>query len=93
MSGIASDHADVSEATLSALTPQNRALTAAVLSGAALERDIRRALDGLNVQLEFTPQSGLLIARIESACPQIIILDLDITPQPADGRQRGDQAA
>jgi hypothetical protein len=60
------------------------ALTAAVLAGATLERDIRRALQGLNVNLEFTPTSGLLIARIESACPQILILDLDISPRPGD---------
>lgn len=26
--------------------------------------------------------SGLLIARIESACPQILILDLDLSPRP-----------
>lgn len=67
------------------IAPQHRpALTAAVLACAALERDIRRSLQGLNVKLEFMPASGLLIARIESDCPQIVILDLDISPQPDD---------
>ena len=68
-----------------AIAPQHRpALTAAVLACAALERDIRRSLRGLNVKLEFVPASGLLIARIESDCPEIVILDLDISPLPGD---------
>ncbi len=80
-----SDQADRTEDAPDTEAPQPRpALTAAVLAGVALERDIRRALQGLNVRLEFTPMSGLLIARIEPACPQILILDLDISPRPAD---------
>ena len=59
-------------------------LTTAVLAGAALESEIRRAVQGLNLTLECTAFSGLLIARIESCCPQLVILDLDITPRPED---------
>ena len=57
-------------------------LTAAVLAGAVFEGEIRRALQGLNVTLECTGLSGVLLARIESACPEIVIVDLDITPRP-----------
>jgi hypothetical protein len=49
-----------------------------------LEHEIERAIQGLNLTLEFTPLSGQLMARIESACPDIVILDLDITPRPDD---------
>jgi hypothetical protein len=80
-----SDHADRPEQAQATIAPQPASpLSAAVLAGAGLERDIRRALEGLNVRLEFTAMSGVLIARIESACPQIVILDLDISPQPDD---------
>ncbi|MDP9236186.1 MAG: hypothetical protein M3P30_02105 [Chloroflexota bacterium] len=80
-----SDQADCTEDASDRVARQPQpALTTAVLAGAGLERDVRRALDGLNVRLEFTAISGVLIARIESACPQIVILDLDISPQPDD---------
>jgi len=62
----------------------SRQPAAIALVGELLARDIRQAIRGLSVRIEFTEQSGLVVARIESGCPGIVMLDMDLTPRPGE---------
>lgn len=44
---------------------------------------LSRALNGLPVRLELSASADLLVARIESACPPLIVVDGDLLGCPA----------
>ena len=50
----------------------------------ALHRDVRRAIAGLHVRLELSGATDLVVARIESACPELLFIDTDLLGCPAD---------
>lgn len=54
------------------------------LVAAGLHEAVSRALGGLPVSLELSATVDLIVARIESACPALILVDGDLLGCPAD---------
>lgn len=50
----------------------------------ALHPEVRRALAGLHVHLELSATAELVVARLESDCPQLLLVDTDLLGCPAD---------
>lgn len=50
----------------------------------ALHPDVRRAIAGLHVQLDLSEATELVVARLESACPELLLIDTDLLGCPAD---------
>jgi hypothetical protein len=48
------------------------------LVASPLEREVRRATSGFRLNLEFEPDLGLFVARVESGCPPLLIVDVDM---------------
>jgi hypothetical protein len=62
---------------------------AAVIDGvglvaAGLHQSVSRALSRLSLRLELSESADIVIARIESACPALILVDGDLLGRPAD---------
>lgn len=59
-------------------------LAAIGLMPLALHPDVRRAIAGLHVRLELSETADLVAARLESACPELLLIDTDMLGCPAD---------
>lgn len=69
--------------------PSQTSLTGAAIDGiglvaAGLHDSVSRAVRGLSLNLELSDSAGLVIARIESACPTLVLVDGDLLGCPAD---------
>jgi hypothetical protein len=69
--------------------PLSGPLTAAAIDGvglvaAGLHDGVWRALRGLPLKLELSDSVDIVIARIESACPALVLVDGDLLGCPAD---------
>lgn len=51
---------------------------------AALHPEVRRAIAGLHVHLDLSGATELVVARIESDCPAILLVDADLLGCPED---------
>jgi hypothetical protein len=49
---------------------------------APLHPDVRRAVEGLRFNLELLDDARLVAARIESGCPEIVLVDADVLGCP-----------
>lgn len=49
-----------------------------------LHRDIRRVTADLRIRVELSDAVGLVAARIESRCPEIVLVDADLLGCPED---------
>lgn len=58
--------------------PAARAVTVVGLMGRELHPQVHRALQGLRLTLELSDARSLVVARIESACPEIVLVDTDL---------------
>ena len=52
------------------------------LVSVSLHRDIRRVTAGLRIRVELSDAVGLVAARIESRCPEIVLVDTDLVGCP-----------
>jgi len=59
-------------------------LEAIGLIAPALHADVRRAIAGLHVQLDLSDTTELVVARLESACPELLLIDTDLLGCPVD---------
>jgi len=50
----------------------------------ALHPEVRRAIAGLHVQLDLSDTAELVVARLESACPELLFIDTDLLGCPVD---------
>ena len=50
----------------------------------SLDPDVRRAIAGLHMQLDISEATELVVARLESACPELLLIDTDLLGCPAD---------
>ena len=75
---------------LLAIDPALRAMSEAVpinaigLVSPAMHGDVRRAIAGLHMQLDISPATELVVARLESACPELLLIDTDLLGCPID---------
>jgi DNA-binding response OmpR family regulator len=65
-------------------TPESAPLVAIGLIPQALHQEVRRALAGLHVQLDLAATADLVVARLESDCPDLLLIDTDLVGCPAD---------
>ena len=49
-----------------------------------LQPVVRAALTGFNVRLELSDATDVVVARIETSCPRILLIDTDLLGRPAD---------
>ncbi len=61
-----------------------RPLDAVGLIPAALHPEVRRAIAGLHVKIDLSGATELVVARIESDCPAILLVDADLLGCPED---------
>ena len=52
------------------------------LVSVALHRDIRRVTAALRITVELSDAVALVAARIESSCPEIVLVDTDLVGRP-----------
>lgn len=50
----------------------------------ALHPEVRRAIAGLHVELALSDTTELVAARLESACPALLLIDTDLLGCPVD---------
>ena len=50
----------------------------------ALHPDVLRAIAGLHVQLDLSGTTELVVARLESDCPALLLIDTDLLGCPVD---------
>lgn len=50
----------------------------------ALHGEVRRAIAGLHVELALSDTTELVAARLESACPALLLIDTDLLGCPVD---------
>ena len=50
----------------------------------AMHADVRRAIAGLHLRLDLSGTAALVVARIESACPELLLIDTDLLGCPVD---------
>ena len=65
-------------------TPKPRPLDALGLVPAAMHPEVRRAIAGLHVNIDLSAATELVVARIESDCPAILLVDADLLGCPED---------
>ncbi len=59
-------------------------LEAIGLVSPAMHADVRRAIAGLHVTLDLSESTEIVVARIESTCPELLIIDTDLLGCPED---------
>lgn len=75
--------ATVADPTLSG-TSRAWSLDGVGLVASAIHPDVRRAVAGLHVRLDLSATTELVVARLESACPELLLIDTDLLGCPAD---------
>ncbi len=61
-----------------------RPVTALGLVELSLQRTVLETFEPFNVRIEMSDTADLVVARIESGCPQILLLDTELMGRPAD---------
>jgi DNA-binding response OmpR family regulator len=50
----------------------------------ALHPDVRRAIAGLHMRLDLSGTTEIVVARLESSCPELLLIDTDLVGCPVD---------
>jgi DNA-binding response OmpR family regulator len=65
-------------------TSETGPLQAIGLIPPALHVEVRRALAGLHVQIDLSATADLVVARLETSCPEFLLIDTDLLGCPVD---------